>query len=357
MSRSIFLLLFSVLLLACSACRQQEETADDRSVQEEVDAIPVMEDEAGPSVTLEEPMMLNYRFSKGERFGYRISKDEQVTMLQDSVAEDKHQVVTYWYTFTVLDAFDIGGARLLAECDRVQFSGTYNSPAGKREMTYDSDADNPHEIEKLYTQYNAPVNSPFEVLVAPDGRIADIDNLDEVIRNYLKDDYATTKKDQLELIKQDYAETGLFNVLQMMFQKLPETQVSVDSTWTLVRPERFGYLSIRNEAVYAVKDITRTSNGDLVHITARITSTYTGKKTVDTGQGMATMSDFDVKGSGRSSYNLQKGRIHRRELRNRIFVKMFIELPAELKRLAPDQKDFWWTQRATVVDTIEPWTR
>ena len=356
MHRSVFLLLFSVLLLACSACRKQGESESAAADSLKTAAAPLASDEQGPSVSLDAPLPLMYRFAKGDTFGYRINKVERVTMTQDTIIEKNFQTVTYWYTFTVLEGFGEGGGRLKAECDRVSFSGSYDGPKGKKKMAFDSKDANSHDIEKLYANYNAAVNTPFEIVVAANGGIADVTKLENVVRNFLKDDYATTKSDQLAAITQEYAQTALKGPLQMIFQNLSDTPVSKDSSWAIMQPVQLGFLNYRNNAEYVLSDVTKTANGRLAHITTRITSTFTGKRTMDTGQGLATMKDFDVTGSGRATYNIDKARVHRRALNTAVFVKMYVEPPGAMKKLNKIQK-LWWSNNATVEDSVEPYTR
>jgi hypothetical protein len=359
MRRSLSLFLLSMLLLACSSCRQQAKDVAANSDSTAVAADMLAGDEQGPAVRLDAPAVLAYNFSGGDIFGYQIRKMESISMFRDSLLDEKNDVtVTRWYTFKVLEAYPQGGGRLLAECDRVAYEGQYSGPSGKREMKYDSRETNAPNVERLLSEYNAPVGQPFEIVIAPDGRIAAVEKLDGVIRNYMGEDYATTKSDQIRAITQDYAQSGIKSVLQLVFQKLHDKPVAEDSSWVIVSAQKLGYLSLRDDAVYTLKSITEAEPGKLAHIGVRLRSLYTGSPSFDTGQGMATMKDFDISGIGRTSFNMDKGRVHRRSITNSVFVNMFVEPPEELKRMAPDQaRNHWWSQKAATEDSIEPYTR
>lgn len=359
--RHLVLFLISFLTLtACNGGAKQQangEAVVDSATQALENATYTAEDK-GPSITLDAPVMLTYRMKPGDTFGYKIENVEDVTIIQDTINNINHQNLSYWYRFEVLEVQPEGGARLRVTCDRVIFSGTYDGPRGKQSVKYDSQEKNAYDVEKKFAQYNAPVNTPFVIVIAKDGRIADITELTEVIKNYLKDDYRTTKSNQMTGIARDYADSGLKSVLQLAFQKLAEVPVGKDSSWTITRPDRIGYLGIRNTAVYTVRDVVKSPSGKVAHIDASITSLYTGDKKMDTGQGMATMNEFDVKGKGSTVYNLDKGRVQRRRLRTDVKVKMWVEPPEELKKLAPDQvHDFWYIQQASIENIIEPYQR
>lgn len=359
--RYLFVFLYSFLsLTACKSGDQQQAEAGAvvDSARQVMENETYTTDDRGPSIALDAPVTLFYRMREGDTFGYLIRNTEDVTVVQDTIANINHQVLSYWYRFEVMEAMPEGGARLRTTCDRVSFSGTYDGPGGKQTVTYDSQEKNSYEIEKRFAQYNAPVNTPFVIVIDKDGRIADVTGLTDVIKNYLKDDFRTTKSNQMEGIARDYAETGLKAVLQLAFQKLAETPVGKDSSWTIVRPDRIGYLAVRNSAVYTVRDVVKAPSSKVAHIDAAISSAYVGKKVMDTGQGMATMDEFDVKGIGSTVFNLEKGRVQRRRLRTDVKVKMWVEPPAELKELAPDQAhDFWYSQKASVENVIEPYQK
>ena len=361
--KQLFLLLMSFLSLAACQGAGEGKAANGvqvDSVQAAVEQATITEEDRGPSVTLDAPVHLLYRMQPGESFGYRIANTEDVLLMQDTIENRNHQEVTYWYRFEVLEAAPGGGVRLRATCDRVLFEGRYKDPGGERSMRYDSDEENSYDRVKQYAQYNAPVGAPFEMTVEKDGRISNIGGLEEVVKNYLKDDYRTTKSNQIEAITRDYAETGIKAVLQLAFQKLSDDPVAKDSAWTLTSPDRLGYLAMRNVAQYAVRDIVAAPLGTVAHIDVTLRKSYTGKKTVDTGQGMATMSEFDARGQGSTVFNIDRGRLQRRRLHNTVNVKMWVEIPEDLKEALKgtpqEMRDFWWTLEGRTQNVVEPYT-
>ena len=224
-------------------------------------------------------------------------------------------------------------------------------------MDYDSDAENSYDVEKRFAEHNAPVGAPFEIVVEGQGRISAVDKLDEVVKNYLRDDFGTTRSQDLAGIKQTLADQKLKPTLQLAFQNLSEGPLARDSSWTLTRLEHLGYLSYRSTGVYTVQDIVESATGRLMHVDYDMTSRYVGKKKVDTGQGIATMETFDVTGGGLTVFNMQRGRVQRRKLRTDVNVRMYVEPPEELKQVAPqDAQNFWWITKAFTEDIIEPYT-
>ena len=353
-----------LLLFTASACRstqEQDAEAGDaaRSEIEAAQTALLTDEDKGSPVQLDRPVMLQYRFTKGDSFAFRISNVQHVRMYRDSTEdENNYQELTHWYRFDVLESDPAGGGRLRVTCDRVTFSGKYVSAGKSGEVDYDSDAENSYDVEKRFAEHNAPVGAPFEITVNADGLISRVDNLDGVVRNYLRDDYKTTKKRDIDAISSAIADAKLKAVLQLAFQKLPEWPVGKDSTWRLIHPETLGYLGKGDVATYHVRDIVSSPTGQLAHIGVDIVSSYKGDKSFDTGQGIATMDVFDVTAGGLTVFNMQHGRLQRRNLRTDVHVRMYIETPEELKKAAPEDpraQNFWWMQKAYTEDHIEPY--
>ncbi len=300
----------------------------------------------------DEAVELVYRFREGDVFGYSIDVVENVNLLKDTMREHNIQHMMYTYKFEVLEAFTRGGGRLRATLIHVLFDGTYSDPKGRKEKKYDSGEENSYGIEKLYAKYNAPVDTPFELTVQGNGRISDVTKIDEVIKRYLRDDYNKTEQKSREAIGRDYAQTVIKQVIQLVFQKLPEHAVHVESVWTISQPDRMGFLSMKNDAEYKFLGISESPSGRQAHVEVRTASTHTGDKKMDTGQGMATMETFEVTGAGRTVLDLERHILFERKLRTDVHVRMYVEPPDELKELT-GIKNFWNVLKAFTVNTIK----
>jgi hypothetical protein len=181
-----------------------------------------------------------------------------------------------------------------------------------------------------------------------------VSKYDEVIKRLLGKEFNTIKQDARQKIAADFAEKGLKEILQTAFQKLEDRPVGVDSTWHHLWAGDLGFMKIKNDATYTLKGFSQGAHGKFAHISAVMTSKYIGSKRLDTGQGMATVEEFDVKGSGATIFDMAQGRADSRKLTQTIRVRFFIEPPDELKQAAPEQaKNFRITQNATVESTVE----
>jgi hypothetical protein len=355
LTRNLLVVFFAGCFLATIGC--QRPSGAQSSVKGDSATVPAGSTGIEIPKNLEktgELVKLQFSFRKGDVFGYSISNFEKVKISRDTNTDVSDQKVVYRYKFEVLEPFAEGGARLQVTCMGVQFNGHYKDVSGSREMKYDSDMKNDRDKQKVFAQYNAPVNTPFEIVVDHDGKIAAVRNLDAVVRRYMGDDYNSTKAEQRRVVELNYGESGLKKIIQLAFQKVENKSLGIDSSWTIFLPESIGFLKIQNVATYTLKGFQKSVAGKLAHIAVHMKSEYVGAKKLDTGQGWATISGFNVEGKGTSVFNMDKMRVASRALRQTIYTKFYIEPPEELKKVAPDQaKNFFMVQEASVDNTIE----
>jgi hypothetical protein len=343
------LLLATAVLASCGESGGKKGAADSASVAKDAGR--------ADGATLERPsdvVRLALTFTVGDAFGYAITTLQDVSMTRDSNVEKSTQRMTYRYRFDVLARNGDGSARLRATCLAVTFKGDYDDGGTKKSMLYDSREKNTETKEKTFAQYNAPVGAPFDIVLSREGKVERVSNYDKVIARLLGKDFNTIKQQARQKIAEDYAENGLKNILQGAFQKLEDRPVGVDSAWHHAWAGTLGFLKVQNDATYTLKGFEKSARGKLAHIAATMTSKYVGSKTLDTGQGLATVETFDIKGTGTTLFNMDDGRPESRKTSQTVRVKFYVEPPEELKKMAPDQaKSFWWSQNATMESIVE----
>ena len=343
------LLLATAVLASCGESGGKAGAGDSASVAKDSALAAVAKLERPTDV-----VRLALAFKSGDAFGYAITTVQNVSMARDSAVDKSTQRMTYRYRFDVLAVNEDGSARMRATCLAVTFKGEYDDGGTKKTMQYDSREKNPESKEKTFAQYNAPVGAPFEVTLTREGKVERVSKYDEVIKRLLGKDFNTIKQQARQKIAEDYAENGLQNILQGAFQKLEDRPVGVDSAWRHAWTGNLGFLKVQNDATYTLKGFEKSARGKLAHIAASMTSKYIGNKTLDTGQGLATVETFDITGSGTTLFNMDDGRPESRKTTQTVRVKFYVEPPEELKKMAPDQaKSFWWSQNATMESIVE----
>jgi hypothetical protein len=357
MLRFIPALALLVFFAGCGKAQEQKKAPDTQAVPSARSAggqtapaveLPASLDTQGDATTF------IYRFTAGEIFGYSIRNVERVKMTRDTAVETNVQEVTYRYAFKVVAVAADGSATLQATCLGVTFSGEYQTPSGKKSMSYDSDKANSPQTERTYAKYGAPVKTPFEITVDSGGLITSVGKLDGVIRRLMGDDYKTAKAQARGMIEKDYGENGLKNIVQLAFQTFDGKPVGVDESWVRTWSGKFGYLAAEHTGTYTLKGYSGEQGARQAHFAIALTSRYMGSRKLDTGQGIATMEEFTVRGSGHTAFDMARGRSASRKLVQTVFTKLWVEVPAELKQLQPELHDFWWITDGSVDNEIEP---
>ncbi len=357
MKRSILIIgiFTAILAYGCGQGQEQKEAQTEGAVgADSIDAgltLPSNLERTGPGGPL------RYRFTVGDRFGIQITTVESVRLTRDSIVQKNDQTLTYRYVFEVLESRADGSAKLQATCTRVIYHIDYGDVKGRKQMSYDTDENNSRDKEKVFAQYVAAYKVPLTVMIDAQGRITSVGNVEAAVTRLLGDDAKTTRQETKAQLAKDLSENSLKNTIQLGFLKLDEKEVPVDSSWTINWDGAIGFMRLKNHATYTLRGYTSSDQGRLAHVVISMVSQYVGGKTVDTGEGMATIQAFDVSGSGTSAFNVDQGRCADRHIRQRIFARFFIEAPAELKQMAPDQaKDFTMTQDAQIENRITVFT-
>ncbi len=293
--------------------------------------------------------MLKYIFKKGDVFSYRIHTITHVEEQTDTLKQISNQDVSFTYHFEVLNADPNGGAKLQATCTQLVFYGKY----GNREMSYNSDSKIDKTQEKLFAQYNAPLNIPFEVYVNAEGTLTSVSKVEKIVEKLMGNDFKKAKADAKKKVAEDYANVSLKDVIQLAFQKLSEKPVANDSAWNIVWEGILGFLKVKNVATYTLLGVRDEGKGKLAHIGIQMRTNYVGPPKMETGQGVATIERFDVKGTGTTLFDLTQNRSQKRVMEQVLVTKLSVDPPPDLKKEMPNIGIIHISQRATISHTIE----
>jgi hypothetical protein len=349
-----------LLALVAGCGRAQEKAASKRDST----GIPAARDAGGQEIPdVEVPASLDrqgeaavfaYRFAPGDMFGYSIRNVERVRVTRDTLTDNNLQEVTYRYAFKVLAVNADGGATVEVTCLGVTFSGSYKSAAGEKTMSYDSEAKNPPQKDRTFALYGAPVRTPYELTIDRTGLITAVGRLDAVMRRYMGEDFKTSKAAARAAIEKEYGNNALKNIVQMAFQTFSADPVDVDGSWVKDSPTKLGYLAVEHRATYTLKGFSGAGDARQAHFALALTSRYMGPRKLDTGQGIGTIEEYSVRGTGRTEFDMTRGRSTRRKTVQSVFTKVWMEVPPDLKQLQPDMRDYWWITDGAVETEVEP---
>lgn len=293
--------------------------------------------------------MIKFIFKKGETFGYKVHTITHVEEQTDSIKQINDQTIQYTYKFEVLEANQEGGGKLKATCTAISFHGKY----GNHEMSYNSDTPPDKKQEKMFAQYNAPLNMPFEIDVNSEGTVTNVAKVDKIIERLMGNDYKTAKADAKKQVAEDYGNNALKDVIQLAFQKLSDKPVADENSWNITWTGAIGFLKVKNVATYTLQGVKISGNEKLAHIGIQMKSMYVGPPKLETGQGEATISQFDIRGTGSTQFDLIRNRTFKRTMQQILQTKLVVDPPKELKEQVPGMKLIHISQNATISTTVE----
>lgn len=346
----ITLSLSLVIVLSCGEKKIEEakkETPSSSEVKQDSE-LPVVEKPKDLQPVTSATMM-KFVFKKGDVFGYKIQTITHVVEQTDSTKQVNHQDIRYSYKFEVLDSDGSGTGRLKATCTEVVFNGKF----GAKEMSYNSSSVLDKAQEKMYSQYNAPLNVPVEIRVNSEGTVVSISSEEKIAERLMGGDFKTSKAKARKQVATDYANTSIKSIIQLAFQKLSDEPVANDSAWVIIWEGTIGFLQVKNIATYTLLGVKTDAIGKYAHISMSMRSNYIGPKKVETGQGEATIETFDVKGTGTALFDLEKNRPRKRVMEQKLLTKIVVDPPEDLKQQMPNLGLIHISQHATVNTMVE----
>ncbi|NOY06343.1 MAG: hypothetical protein GXO82_06895, partial [Chlorobi bacterium] len=260
---------------------------------------------------------------------------------RDTIGQGGRTEVEYWFAFTPQSDNVLQG-----ELTRVKYSGKFvTTQTGTQELNYDSENPADSSRKAVLAQYTAALKHPFFIKVDPVGSIDSIWGLEGIENELLGTDAARTKLETKKKIRDDYARNVLRGTLQLMFQKLSDKPVTADSSWSIIQDAMLGYLQVQHHATYRLAGLVDEDGKQMGKIKMTIQSRYTGPEIIETGQGNAEVREYHVSGGGVALFDLDKHRAVSRSLHQKLDLKIFVEVPQELKEATNNQfGDFFMTQ-------------
>ncbi len=348
-SRSFLPFALSLLLFSCgNSGKENGSKTDTGTYSPTVDSTGRVVSVADEHV--DEPVLLQYRFTPGKAFRFYMRHAEEMEQKRDTIGQGGKTLVEYWFTFTPKS-----GQVLEGEITRVKYSGKFvTTQTGAQELSYDSENAADSSRKGMLAQFTAALHHPFFIKVSSVGSIDSIWGLEGIENELLGTDAARTKLETKMKIRDDYARNVLKGTLQLIFQKLHDKPVTVDSSWSITQDAMLGYLQVQHHAIYRLAGRVDDGGTRMEKITMTMKSKYAGPKIIETGQGNAEVREYHVTGGGTAFFDMDKHRAVSRSLHQNLNLKVFVEIPQELKEATNNQfSDFYMTQTAKISTEVK----
>ena len=324
------LIIILVSIITFSACQSEKKGKDEKSTQEisstfDSTALQTTSIDSGE----QKPFLMRYKFMPGESVKYRlttISKTEQSMKADSTMSESFDQTIIFIIDFKTVSLDQDSIAEL--ECTFTSIN--LKASARDQEFNYQSGTQIDSSKRVQFAEYEALVNSPFNVRISKLGAVVDIYKADRILNKYLDLKNLTDSVDaqQKILAAQDLSDRSIKPLLTQIFREVPKGKVGVDSTWNYKR-ESLPVLvfQVDYENHYKVSNVELLGDDELAVITGSVKTNVKGE-TKRTERGINYNFDKPVsKATGKIYFNISKGFIQKSRTESRMQNGYTMEMP------------------------------
>lgn len=321
MKKILFVALLSITLFSCGD-KKENQTQDTAQVKAGDSLLTVKDNNPPKDITLK------YQLKQGQHFKYQlVSKNVTLqTIVADSTNSQKmEQNFTYNFDMNVQDVSD-DVMDIKVNITSIKF----DADAGNGQSLKYQSGTKMDSLERVkFSEFEIMLNTPFYISLDDKGEITDFYKTDKIVNNFinlqgLKDSATTEMKKQ---IGNNLTEGILRPLLSQIFRKLPEKNLSIDSSWSVTYPTQMPPFEITNTAKYTVKDFQKLNEDRLAVINADLSITSKGKNKVSDRGVNYDFEKPESSGSGKIYFNLTKGLIQQSKTSTKLKTSAEMSVP------------------------------
>ena len=306
------------LLISCQKDESQEKNQNSKEITSTFDSTALQ------TISIEsseqKPFLMRYKFIPGESVKFRlttISKTEQSMEADSTMSESFDQKIIFIIDFKTISLDQDSVAEL--ECNFTSIN--LNASARGQEFNYQSGTQIDSAKRVQFAEYEALVNSPFNVRITKLGSVIDIYKADRILNKYLDLKNLTDSVDaqQKILAAKDLSDRSIKPLLTQIFREVPKGKVGVDSTWNYKR-ESLPVLvfEVDYENHYKVNNLELMGDDELAVIAGSVKTNVKGNPKRTEG-GINYNFDKPVsKATGKIYFNISKGFIQKSRTESRM---------------------------------------
>ncbi|MFH1196519.1 MAG: DUF6263 family protein [bacterium] len=323
--KKIFLIVFALIALyGCGGGDKKTEkkgSGADESSYEQVETSP------------DDKFSLQYKMDKGDKFSYSftsISTKNETLTIDTTISITVRQKITYEIDIEVMAKKDtITNLRAVIKSAAVELN------ENDKKLTYKTGKKlNPME-KQFFMNYEAIVNSPFNMELSPTGLVLKVTGLNKAVDKMLTENNLqdSVTAEQKKMIEEDLTQNAIMPMTQHLFRLIPSQPVALNEPWYFSFPSNLVMFQINNKAAFKVIGKEKLDDDDIAKIDASLSMTWTGKTDFDDQGIKYHFSKPEVTGSGIIRYNLSKGLVQNSKTTTQFKLK------AEMTSTLPQDKD------------------
>lgn len=278
----LVLIVFSLLLISCGEKNNQPEknlTDKEKYTFDSTDIKTEGVDNSG------KPFLIQYKFSKGDKFTYRlttISDNTQKITIDTSITSNVNQKVVYLLDLNVKEVDEEGNTEVEMKISSLKLDALANGQTFSFEAGKDKDSTK----IKQFAEFQALYNNPFSVRFNKNGEVLEVYKADKISNKFLELRGAidTISAEDKNFVKQDLINGVLNPLVTQIIRKVPEKQVYKDSTWEMPqKPVAMMVYQIKYVNKYKLESVEKLKDDRIAVIDAGISFTFTGQPKVTQG--------------------------------------------------------------------------
>lgn len=302
----LVLIVFSLLLISCGEKNNQPEknlTDKEKYTFDSTDIKTEGVDNSG------KPFLIQYKFSKGDKFIYRlttISDNTQKITIDTSITSNVNQKVVYLLDLNVKEVDEEGNTEVEMKISSLKLDALANGQTFSFEAGKDKDTSK----IKQFAEFQALYNNPFSVRFNKKGEVLEVYKADKISNKFLELRGAidTISAEDKNFVKQDLINSVLNPLVTKIIRKVPEKQVYKDSTWEMQqKPVAMMVYQINYVNKYKLESVEKLKDDRIAVIDAGISFTFTGQPKVTQGSVTYNFQKPLSTAEGKIFFNVDKG--------------------------------------------------
>jgi len=304
MKKLLAIILALFLIIGCSSDEKKENNEGSENVSEH----NFITDAAVKNRTFD----LSYKFPKGEKLSYKLTSVAKTTQKVETdtlVTQEVTQTIDYLFDIESLGK-DGDNYNLKVEIKSIKLNTNFNGET----LSYDSENSEGNSNPKDYAEYAALAHTNYNVTINPQGTILQVDNVEDVINNFLKiKEVPSITDEERTQFRQQMKSQAIQPLTQQMFKYLPEVDIKVDSTWSMSYQSDLGVYKLNNTATSSFKGVQEKDGDSLAVIKTDLAVEPEGDGNISQNNIQYSFSEPKVSGFADILFNISGGYIVKSE--------------------------------------------
>lgn len=304
MKKLLAVILTFVFLVGCGSDENNDSAAESKNISEE--------NLISDASIKEKAFALSYKFPEGKKLTYKLSSVANTNQKIESdtvINQDVTQTIDYLFDVESLGEVD-DNYKLKVSIKSIKLNTNFNGET----LSFDSEDIENTSNQKDYAEYASLANTSYDITIDRQGTILSVDNIEEIIENYLRiqEIPSITDEERIEF-REQMKSNAIQPLTQQMFKYLPDNKIKIDSPWMLNYESDFGVYKLKNTVTSTFKGIQKDNEDSIAVIKTDLSVIPEGNGSITQDNISYRFSEPKVTGFAHILFNIEEGYIVKSE--------------------------------------------